>query len=292
MADYKNITADSLIKKFWQAIDEGWGYILGTAGIVWTQAKQDATTNDMAKKYGQKWVGKKVADCSGLFAWAFKQLGSYMYHGSNTMWNKYCVNKGELKNGKRVDKKELKPGTAVFTDHDGDKTHVGLLVENGFVIEASGTKDGVITSKITNSKWKCWGELKYVVFSDTVEPEPEATPSIYPTIREGAKGDLVMQLQDMLSKLGSTLKIDGIFGSGTRSAVRAFQNKNGLVVDGIVGPKTWGKLLELTAGMSTECKEDTDEALYYITIHNLNEKELNELLGKYADAEHGYDFVG
>jgi len=41
--------------------------------------------------YGDKWIGRYVTDCSGLFYWAFKELGGYMYHGSNTMWDKYCT---------------------------------------------------------------------------------------------------------------------------------------------------------------------------------------------------------
>jgi len=81
-----------------------------------------------------------VADCSGLFTWAFKQLGGFMYHGSNTMWNKYCTAKGKLVNGRRSDGKELKPGTAVFVLKNGDdRSHVGLYIGGGKVIEASGT---------------------------------------------------------------------------------------------------------------------------------------------------------
>lgn len=246
---YKNVTPEQIIDKFKYAFDNKWGYIIKKAGILWTQKMQDAATDAMIKKYGKKWVGHYVADCSGLFSWAFKQLGSYMYHGSNTMWRKYCVNQGNLKSGKRTDGKELKPGTAVFTDHDGDKSHVGLYVGDGSVIEASGTKTGVISSKITNTKWKCWGELKYVLYG---EDDTMADTVSYPTIRQGAKGDLVTQLQLFLSHLGSTLTCDGIFGNGTASAVRAFQKKHGLVVDGIVGPKTWAKLLEETGAVKTE----------------------------------------
>ena len=35
-----------------------------------------------------------------------------------------------------------------------------------------------------------------------------------------------------------TGKVDGIYGNQTRKAVRLFQQKNGLAVDGVVGPKT------------------------------------------------------
>ena len=63
-----------------------------------------------------------------------------------------------------------------------------------------------------------------------------------PTLREGSRGLYVEELQEMLDKRGYTLKVDGIFGSKTLEAVEAFQADNGLVVDGVVGSKTWGKL--------------------------------------------------
>nr|WP_274389122.1 peptidoglycan-binding domain-containing protein [Streptomyces taklimakanensis] len=36
--------------------------------------------------------------------------------------------------------------------------------------------------------------------------------------------------------------LDGLFGPQTLAAVKEFQRRNGLVVDGIVGPRTWGEL--------------------------------------------------
>lgn len=172
------ILAANLIIKFKYAYENKWGYILNTAGILWTQAKQNSTTNTYAQKYGQKWVGHYVADCSGLFSWAFNQLGGYMYHGSNTMWNSYCTNKGKLKNGKRTDGQVLKPGTAVFVLKNGnDRSHVGLYIGNGEVIEASSTETGVIKTKITNSKWAEWGELKGVDYSGSA-PSEDTTPTV------------------------------------------------------------------------------------------------------------------
>ena len=59
------------------------------------------------------------------------------------------------------------------------------------------------------------------------------------TIRKGSKGPLVAEVQE---KLGIA-PADGIFGPGTERHVKNWQTKNGLTADGIVGPKTLGKLL-------------------------------------------------
>ena len=160
------IKVKDLIAKFQYALNNKWGYIWGQAGALWTQAKQNAATRDMTKQYGQQWVGHYVADCSGLFYWAFKQLGGYMYHGSNTMYKSYCTAQGKLTKGKRSDGEELKPGTAVFTGSEGNHGHVGLYIGNGKVIEAQGTKAGVIQSEVTLAKWTFWGELKGVDYID------------------------------------------------------------------------------------------------------------------------------
>ena len=64
-----------------------------------------------------------------------------------------------------------------------------------------------------------------------------------PTLRRGSSGSAVKTLQARLQTLGfDPGPIDGIFGSGTDSAVRAFQRARGLGVDGIVGPQTWAAL--------------------------------------------------
>lgn len=62
----------------------------------------------------------------------------------------------------------------------------------------------------------------------------EATPT---TLRKGSKGELVKKLQRALN-----LTADGDFGPGTEARVKAWQVANGLNPDGIVGPKTLGKL--------------------------------------------------
>ncbi len=53
------------------------------------------------------------------------------------------------------------------------------------------------------------------------------------------RGDEVKQIQTKLKRWGYYYgSVDGIYGSQTMSAVKWFQSKNGLTVDGIAGPKT------------------------------------------------------
>jgi peptidoglycan hydrolase-like protein with peptidoglycan-binding domain len=61
-------------------------------------------------------------------------------------------------------------------------------------------------------------------------------------IKYGMKGDDVKNLQTTLNNLGYNLDVDGSFGSQTLSAVKQYQQKNGLTVDGMVGPQTQAKL--------------------------------------------------
>lgn len=61
----------------------------------------------------------------------------------------------------------------------------------------------------------------------------------YATLRHGSSGDRVKLLQNALNALGyGTLKVDGKFGTGTLTAVMAFQRRNGLSADGAAGKKT------------------------------------------------------
>lgn len=63
-------------------------------------------------------------------------------------------------------------------------------------------------------------------------------------LRRGNVGFMVTEVQRALNAKDSKLKLQvtGSFDMATLQAVKAFQAKNGLVVDGIVGPKTFGKL--------------------------------------------------
>ena len=115
------ISGQSLVNKVREAYEAKWGYIYGTRGQVWTQKQQDSATRAMTVKYGQKWVGKRVADCSGLFVFAFRENGGKIYHGSDTIWNKYTVPETRIALAGEV---KIRYGAAVFQNNGGKRTHM------------------------------------------------------------------------------------------------------------------------------------------------------------------------
>ena len=58
------------------------------------------------------------------------------------------------------------------------------------------------------------------------------------TLQEGDTGSCVSQLQQRLNQLGANLVVDGDFGPATKNAVLAFQGRERISFDGIVGPQT------------------------------------------------------
>lgn len=193
------IKATNLINKFNLTIKNQWGYIWGTHGGIWTKAKQASLNHTTDSKraasraYGKKWIGHYVADCSGIFVWAFNYFGYTLPHRCRYIWADCCSKRGNLKQGLRADGKRLKPGTAVFKK---DQTHMGLYVGKGKVIEAHSSSLGVIETPITDNKWVQWGELKKIDYSG-VAGLPRYTnqnpTTVYysPSISSGIKFKLV-----------------------------------------------------------------------------------------------------
>ena len=259
------IDAGNLIALFQQALDDKWGYIWGTSGQVWTGARQKAATRETTIQYGAKWIGHCVADCSGMFVWAFKQLGASIYHGSNTIWNKYCSSKGKLSKGQRTDGQPIKPGTAVFLYRasDNNRHHIGLYVGDDTVIEAKGTMYGVVTSRLNH--WDEWGELKDVDYTGTVGGEGGGTKVVL--LKRGSVGPAVKALQELLNKCGYNCgNADGIFGEKTEEAVKRFQADHGLDVDGIAGEKTKDALAIEASVVRPDNHSEDEETKKTVTI--------------------------
>jgi len=110
-----------------------------------------------------------------------------------------------------------------------------------------GTRKSVVWEQAFNKNyWTHWGrgawmDEEYGESTPDVPQEPQEGTQA--TLRVGSEGELVKALQHLLNQRGAGLAVDGKFGSLTHAAVRAFQARHELEVDGIAGPITWNALL-------------------------------------------------
>ena len=293
-------TSQQLVEQAQIALNEKWGYIWGMVHVMWSEARQksynekykDDPNRQTSIRYGSRWYGHWVTDCAGLCHYCGKECGVSVHQGSNLIWECDLSSRGQLKAGKKSNGENVKAGSLVFVYKAASKkrTHVGIYAGNGVVIEAAGTKEGVITSKITDSKWTDWGELKGVDYSgapaDPVQPEPvkpEPAEEEYPTIRKGSKGKWVTLAQVKLIAAGYSCGpqgADGDFGSNTEKAVKLFQKEHTgpdgkqLTVDGVIGRNTWWAL-----------EASPQRVTYTVTIRNLTADQKNKLMKEYPGAE-------
>lgn len=99
--------------------------------------------------------------------------------------------------------------------------------------------DGVLGSRT-------W-DLLIQRFKDLDYPAPEINRS-GSTLSIGSVGLGVQKIQEYLNRLNTPspqLTIDGRYGQRTADAVRAFQRVQGLNADGVVGNKTWDRMIQL-----------------------------------------------
>ena len=74
---------------------------------------------------------------------------------------------------------------------------------------------------------------------DTIRENVYAVATPEPALHNGSQGEKVIKLQERLLQLGYYEgEVDGQFGPGTREAVVAFQERNGLDADGYAGEET------------------------------------------------------
>ena len=219
------VTVKQFIEKVLVPLQEGWGYIYGTWGSVWTQEQQAKATRAQAIRYGSQWIGRKVTDCSGLIRWALYELGEKIVHHATYQYTDWCKNKGKLINGQRSDGQALKPGSLVFLQGKEAKIHhVGVYIGDNTCVEAKGTQYGVVTSEL--SHWDHWGECKLIDYSNAADV-PEYTP-------ERAQNDVMFKA--VINNPNTWLNVR----SGPKKTAKLmFQVERGTVVDVITESDGW-----------------------------------------------------
>ena len=182
------------------------------------------------------------------------------------------------------------------TDGMGNFSHVGLYVGSNALSDtdkngktracdcahASATLQRVAGSTLANA-WTHVGWFREIDYGMAIAQDDAAQTDLssangaktnaatavaastagYYTVKRGCKGGAVRRLQTWLCDLGYALGVcgaDGDFGVATDAAVRAFQETQGLTVDGVVGPKTWAALATVrnAAMVATAGKDAAD----------------------------------
>ena len=205
---------------------------------------------------GCRFEGRLAFDCRGFTHWSLEQVGIDITGGyvgrqwSDANW----AEKGDIASMPDLI-------CCVFIrKSDGNWSHTGLHVGGGQIIHCSGEvkRDTVGGSR----SWSHYAIPKGLYTDEEIKKAHEGRP-IMRTLKKGASGADVEALQDMLIAVGYGYivgKADGIYGDKTVAAVKAFQQNNGLTVDGIAGPATQTRLAAAAADPTVpELPEDDDK---------------------------------
>lgn len=223
-------------------------YVMGSFGSPLTPANKIRYTNN--HEYNRQSSRFSMIKSASSDTFAFDCVGLikgvlWGWNGSNEVYGgaKYASNGVPdinadtlIKQCKNVstDFSNIEIGEAVWIPG-----HIGVYVGDGKVIECTPQwRNGVqVTSK---RKWHKHGKLPYITYESKGDDIVTLDLKI---LKTNSRGEQVKSLQRLLIGYGYDLKADGVFGTITDRTVRTFQRKNGLSVDGVVGEKTWNKLL-------------------------------------------------
>lgn len=159
-----------------------WGYVWGTYGKVLDDALFQAKLEQYPDNVGiyedfirDNWLGGRTADCIGLikgYCWFDPVTGKidYSINGMPDINADYMTNSVAEKG--TIDTIPEIPGLAVWFPG-----HIGVYIGNGKVIEAKGTKIGVVETDLSAGAWTHWIKIPYINYiEESTEPEGSAPP--------------------------------------------------------------------------------------------------------------------
>ena len=120
------------------------------------------------------------------------------------------------------------------------------------------TADGLVGTKTQNLLYSKASESTGSDTGNTSTDNNSSTDGSFTrTLRRGYTGNDVLSVQKQLKSLGYyTSTLDGVYGSGTMASVSAFQKKNNLSVDGLVGSKTYTRIFSSSAVSNTTTPDE------------------------------------
>ena len=165
--DPANKNAADLVTYAIHAWESGWGYVWGTYGNVLTESLLAYKVSQYPDGVGNheniicaNWLGGRTADCVGLikgYGWLSPETMTIDYgtHGMPDIGaNQMYYNARE--SGPISTMPDI-PGLAVW--HEG---HIGVYIGGGQVVEAMGTKYGVVKTELAGRGWTHWLKVPYI----------------------------------------------------------------------------------------------------------------------------------
>lgn len=228
-----------------------------------------------------KWHNTKIFDCRGFTYDCLKEAGAVALDGGGCT-TQYKTASNWVQKGEIKDMPNVVCCVFQYNKSTGKMAHTGLHIGDGDIIHCS---VNVQTGSVSDKAWTHYAIP--VGLYDDKEIKNAGEVKVMRTVKKGSKGTEVQQLQTMLNALGYDCgTADGIFGTKTDVAVRAFQQKEGLLIDGIVGKQTW-MLLE-----SRVRPAETEPAVIEEPEDNENDNDNNLIIEEFENIKHLYTELG
>jgi hypothetical protein len=204
-----------------KALSEGWGYVWGTFGQVLTPDLFAAKVRQYPDGVGNyfdfirtHWVGRRTTDCVGLIKGCYWGEGKYFAAtdvSADGMFAK-ATEKGDINGIPEI------PGLCVRKEG-----HIGVYIGDGWVIEAHGTKYGVIKTPLKGgTPWTHWLKCPYLNYVTAAPAAPAPAPAPAPSVSyNAAAADLQRALNagGFRDNAGHQLDTDGKPGPLTKQAL-------------------------------------------------------------------------
>lgn len=199
-------------------------------------------------------------DCSSLVISAFKQAGlSLQSTYTGNMKQDFLAHGFELVHANFVTGDGLQRGDVLLNEVN----HTALYLGDGILVHArssegtSDTRDNsgneIREQMYYNYPWDCCLRYTGKETLDTIDAPSVDVPSVFskctvtlPELSYSDYGDAVAAMQSILKTRGEDIGycgVDGDFGEDTENALKSYQTKHSLTVDGICGSETWTKLI-------------------------------------------------